>query len=263
MPRLPGSLSGALAALLCCAAPAHAQQAAPEPRPELGLMGSIPIYWGEASDVAELVGGQATGHWARATLEARFTLRPLDTLSEASLDGLAFLLLAQPRALSPAENVALDGWVRAGGHLLLFADPMLTGETRFAIGDRRRPQDVILLSPVLGHWGLRLEFDVDRPEGEATVAIGEATIPVNRPGRFVSLDGNGTCAIEAEAILATCRLGQGRATVLADAAVLDLHASSGAAEAAFDWLVRRGLLEAGKSREPRPTMGEGDGKSGA
>ncbi len=187
---LSSSLSVALAALLCCAAPAPAQDDAPAaPQPALGLMGTIPIYWGEAADVAELVGGQASMHWARPRLETRFALRPLDTLDDAGLADLDFLLLAQPRALSPAENVALDAWVRAGGHLLLFADPMLTGETRFAIGDRRRPQDVILLSPILGHWGLRLEFDVEHPEGAETVTAGDAAIPVNRPGRFAALAG--------------------------------------------------------------------------
>ena len=245
---LPSSLSAALAALLCCAAPAHGQDDAPAvPQPALGLMGTIPIYWGEAADVAELVGGQANAHWARTRLETRFALRPLDTLDDAGLADLDFLLLAQPRALSPAENVALDAWVRAGGHLLLFADPMLTGETRFAIGDRRRPQDVILLSPILGHWGLRLEFDVERPEGDDAVAVGDVVIPVNRPGRLAALGGGEQdCVITAGGILATCRVGEGRATVLADAAVLDLYGSDPVAEAAFDWLVEGGLLETGE-----------------
>jgi hypothetical protein len=244
---LPSSLSAALAALLCCVAPVHAQDGvSAAPRPALGLMGTIPIYWGEAADVAEVVGGQAKVHWARARLETRFALRPLDTLDEAGLADLDFLLLAQPRALSPAENVALDAWVRAGGHLLLFADPMLTGESRFAIGDRRRPQDVILLSPILGHWGLRLEFDVEHPEAEETVAVGDVMIPVNRPGRFALLDGEGACELGPDSILATCRLGNGRATVLADAAVLDLHAGGTGAEAAFDWLIERGFLQNGE-----------------
>lgn len=240
------SLRVALAAWLCCATPGHAQNAtAPAPQPELGLMGTIPIYWGEAADVSELVNGEAQTHWARPRLETRFALRPLDTLTRSSLAGLDFLLLAQPRALSPAENVALDAWVRAGGHLLLFADPMLTGETRFAVGDRRRPQDVILFSPILEHWGLRLEFDVDRPAGEELVSVDDAMIPVNRPGRLMAVDG-GTCTVGPDSVLAGCRLGKGQATVLADAAVLDLHGAGSGAEAALDWLVRRGLPDTGE-----------------
>src|SRR5690606_120191 len=206
------SLSAALAAaLLGCAAAASAQASEQAALPELGLMGTIPIYWGEAGSVEELVSGGSEPHWVRGHLERGYALRPLDTLAAADLADLDVLLLAQPRALSPAENVALDAWVRDGGRLLLFADPMLTGPTRFAIGDRRRPQDVILLSPILTHWGLELQFDVDRPEGAATVMADGREIPINRPGSFVVRDAAAGCTVAAEGLLATCRIGQGKA----------------------------------------------------
>lgn len=221
-----------------------AAAAAQEPKPALGLMGTIPVYWGEAEGLSDLLGNAAAPHWARAQLEADYTLRPLDTLGEADLADLEFLLLAQPRALSPAENVALDAWVRGGGRLLLFADPMLTGHSRFAIGDRRRPQDVILFSPIFAHWGLRLEFDVDRPEGDETVTVEGVAIPVNRPGRFAVIDDAGPCSTEAEGLMASCRLGEGAAIILADAAVLDLERSTGAP--ALGWLVQQGFQRAGE-----------------
>lgn len=211
---------------------------------ELGLMGTIPLYWGEQAAFGDALSGKGTAHWARAQLEARYVLRPLDTLSPEGLAGLDYLLLAQPRALSPEENVALDSWVREGGRLLLFADPLLTGESRFAIGDRRRPQDVILLSPILGHWGLRLEFDEDQP-GDVAVTTGDPPIPVNLPGRFVATGG---CVTESDGVLARCSIGRGKVLALADAAVLDLHGPSTAAPAALDWLLEQGF-GSGKSRE--------------
>ncbi len=226
------------AALLCLASACHADEAAPADGaaelPELGLMGTIPIYWGETGDFGELLAGNGPGHWARARLEADYQLRPLDSLSEESLAGLDFLMLAQPRALSPAENVALDAWVRDGGRLLLFADPMLTGESRFAIGDRRRPQDVILLSPILDHWGLALEFDEDQPPGYAQLRGGRAPIPVNLPGAFVLSEGESDCALVVADVLAECGIGEGRALVLADAALLDMQDTHPAATAALD-----------------------------
>jgi hypothetical protein len=234
--RIRRSLERALAAaLLIFASGCRAEDAAPadgaEQRPELGLMGTIPLYWGEEAAFGDALSGQATRHWARAQLEARYTLHPLDTLSADSLAGIDFLLLAQPRALSGPENVALDAWVRGGGRLLLFADPLLTGESRFPIGDRRRPQGAILLSPILGHWGLRLEFDDSRAEG---VALAEGRIPVNLPGAFVS---QGDCAVESDGLIARCALGQGRVLAVADAAVLDLYESHAAAPSALDWLI--------------------------
>lgn len=223
-------------------------------RPILGLMGTIPIYWGEADALGDLL-SSVDPHWARGVLEQRYDLRPLDTVEAASLSGLNYLLLAQPRALSPQENVDLDAWVRAGGQVLLFADPLMTGESHFGLGDRRRPQDVILLSPLLSHWGLSLTFDDDQPNGFRLVQAANVTIPVQLFGQL-STEGpknndpdilqspsevarrgrNGGaskspigenagqgCVLEAEAILATCRIGRGKALVLADAAVLDLH----------------------------------------
>jgi hypothetical protein len=249
--RFRRSLDRALvAALLILATGCRAEEAPPPdaagPRPELGLMGTIPLYWGEAAGFGDTLSGGASAHWARAQLEGRYALHPLDTLSEQSLAGLDFLLLAQPRALSGAENVALDAWVRAGGRLLLFADPLLTAESRFAIGDRRRPQGAILLSPILSHWGLQLEFDDSQPAGPAYV--GEAArIPVALPGRFSSA---GDCAVEAGGVLARCTIGEGRVVALADAAVLDLYEPDPAAPAALDWLLDQGF--GGTTRENAP-----------
>lgn len=236
--RLPRSLDRVLAAALLILASGcrdAAPAAVPEHRPALGLMGTIPLYWGEQAAFGDALSGNTTPHWARAQLEAGYTLHPLDTLSEDSLAEFDFLLLAQPRALSGPENVALDAWVRAGGRLLLFADPLLTGESRFAIGDRRRPQDVILLSPILGHWGLQLQFDDSRREGFALV---DGRIPVNLPGTFVA---DGDCSVESGGVLARCAIGEGRVLALADAALLDLYEPHPAAAPALDWLLDQGF----------------------
>ena len=219
----------------------------PQERPALGLMGTIPIYWGEVGDLGDLVGGRGAAHWARERLEARFTLEPLDDLSAEKLARLRLLLLAQPRALSPEENVALDNWVRQGGKLLLFADPMLTGHSRFPIGDRRRPQDVILLSPILDHWGLRLEFDGERPQGVTLAEAGPVTIPLDRPGAFADGDDAGHCTFTVRQALARCRIGQGQVTALADAALLDLYDPDPAAAPALDWLVQQAFAPIGET----------------
>lgn len=237
------------AALLILAGGCRAEQSPPPADPPqralLGLMGTVPIYWGEEAAFGGALSGQADAHWARAQLEGSYELHPLDTLTDESLAGLEFLLLAQPRALAPAENVALDAWVRGGGRLLLFADPMLTGESRFAIGDRRRPQDVILLSPILARWGLQLQFDEEQPAGFALLDAG-VPIPVNLAGHFAEATGEADCSLEAGGVLARCTIGQGQAIVLADAATLDLYDPHPAAPAALAWLTRESF---GTTRE--------------
>lgn len=216
---LAGLLVGLLPGLLVTP-PAAAQDA---PKAELALMGTLPLYWGEAAGIEELLAGQSQPHWARAQLERSFHLRPLSALTAEALAGVERLLLAQPRGLSAAENVALDAWVRGGGRLLLFADPMLTGESRFGLGDRRRPQDVILLSPILDHWGLALEFAEDQPAGPQLREIAGRTVPVRLAGRFAAPPPGAGCTLAGAGVLAECAIGAGRATVLADAALLDLH----------------------------------------
>ena len=195
------------------------------PTRPLLLFTSLPIYWLEAPDIATTLKGEGQPHWARGALEAKWALRPVDTLDAATLGKARDLLIVQPRPLSPAENVALDAWVAEGGHLLLFADPALTAASTFALGDRRRPQDIVLLSPILARWGLRLEFDAEQVGGEHMAALGEgAALAVNSPGRFAAIGGgrpDASCRIEADALLAECRVGRGRVLAIADAALFE------------------------------------------
>lgn len=185
----------------------------------LGLFTSLPILWDEQDDLRDVLAAPDAPHWAKSVLEQRGKVIALNTL--ADLARFDRLIIAQPRPFSPEENVALDTWVRAGGKLLLFADPMLTQESAFALGDRRRPQDVVLISPILGRWGLELRFDDSQP-GVARENAGEA-MPVHLPGQFATRPGgeDTRCDIGAEGLIARCRVGKGRVLMVADAALLD------------------------------------------
>ncbi|MBA4355260.1 MAG: ABC transporter [Novosphingobium sp.] len=199
-------------------APRHSGQ---EP---IGLFTSLPILWSEQADLRKVLAAPESAHWVKTEFERHGTVIALDTL----LDLARFdrLVVAQPRPLSPDENVALDRWVRAGGRLLLFADPMLTEESAFALGDRRRPQDVVLISPILGRWGLELRFDDQQPGGLRESA-GEA-MPVNLSGQLASRAGgvDSRCTIGPQALIARCKVGKGRVLIVADAALLESDSGS-------------------------------------
>lgn len=186
----------------------------PPQRSPLGLFTSLPILWREADGLSAQLAAPGKPHWARLVLEERRRLVPLDTLLAPG--SLADLLIAQPRPLEPAENVALDGWVRSGGHLLLFADPLLTSESRFPLGDPRRPADTVLLSPILAHWGLALR------EAEGKRENAGMPLAVNAPGELSQLPGAAQlCRIEQGGLIAQCRIGKGTALIVADAALLE------------------------------------------
>ena len=201
-------------------------QARSPARPLLGVFTTLPIVWNEASSPAEMLDAHQPKPWPRTALEAEFRLLPLNTLLK--LDHLQDLLIAQPRPFAPQENVALDAWVRGGGHLLLFADPMLTAHSRFALGDPRRPQDIALLSPILAHWGLELRYDEAQPLGVREIAESRLppnsplNLPVNLSGHWATHPGaTARCQIEQAGLVASCKIGSGHVLLVADAALFE------------------------------------------
>jgi hypothetical protein len=216
----------------------------------IGLFTTLPILWAEAGDIGQLIDPQQTPHWAQAELARRGPITALDTLAgpgEANSDGVGSplsalhrLVVAQPRPLSAAENVALDAWVRRGGRLLLIADPALTEDSAFPLGDPRRPQTSVLLSPILARWGLELQFDETQRFGSAVIGALGAAVPTNLAGRFVRR-GASHCRLWAAGLATTCAIGRGQVTALADAAVLERDDPAGARQQALSQLLDRAL----------------------
>ncbi len=200
------------------------------PREKLALMTSLPLYWGEASEFAELASGQGELPWVRARLEERYDLYPIDSLStEIELGREAFdrILIAQPRAISPEDNVALDEWVSQGGRLLLVIDPLLTGSYSVPLGDPSHPTTVGLIPPVLERWGIGIRYDENQAFALQSVESGGLQLPFAMAGEAHLLgSGTATCTISHEGILARCKLGKGRVTMLVDAALFELHQES-------------------------------------
>ena len=202
-------------------------------RTPLGLMSSLPLYWPLGADVADLAAGRGEAAWQRTAMEQAYTLVPLDTLSpipglspEAPetdpLAGLTRLAVIQPRGLSPADNVALDAWVRGGGRLLLVLDPALTGDYDLPVGDPRRPVDSALIPPVVARWGMAVSFDDTLPAAVTTARLSGVSLPLALAGRIVITDpAAGGCASAAEGAAAMCRVGKGRVTLIADAALFE------------------------------------------
>lgn len=207
----------------------------PAPGAPIGLFTTLPILWADGPDLAASLKPEGEPHWAREVMAGRGALEPLDTLTAEGLGKLRRLILAQPRALAPQENVALDDWVRGGGQVLLLADPALTEESSFSLGDPRRPQAVVLLSPILTRWGLELLFDEGQPFGPGERDVMGVAVPVNLPGHLATR-GQGNCRLWGDGLAATCAIGQGRVVVLADAALLEREQGSAGAKA-LSWLL--------------------------
>lgn len=238
MPRSRTSpLAAALLALLagsCEPAPAvPAPQESAAPRHRLGLMTSLPLYWPLDAGVEEIASGRAPVPWQRSALELAYELEPLDSLAPVPglgadaaatdpLAGLERLAVIQPRGLSPADNLALDTWVRGGGHLLLVLDPVLTGEYDLPLGDPRRPADTALIPPVVARWGLAVRFDETQPDGVIERVLVDAALPLALAGEVAIADPSAAaCTLLAEGAAARCKVGKGTVTLIADAALFE------------------------------------------
>ncbi len=185
-------------------------------RPDLLLMTGLPIIWGDAGPFDP----ESRPSLFYKKLQGEFDVRVIDYLGEESLSKGELMLLAQPRALAPEELVALDDWIRGGGRTLILADPRLVWPSPFPPGDIRRPPPVSLLSPLFSHWGFSLEA-----EPEARLAVehlrqdGELRrMALGAPGRFRARGGG--CRVASVDYFAACRIGAGRALLLADADLL-------------------------------------------
>jgi hypothetical protein len=237
MPRPRNSWPVALAAVLfvltgCGEAQSEATLRAAA-KPKLGLMTSLPLYWPEGADLAALAGGGAAPPWQRQAIEARFAIVPLDTLSPITalspdappsdpLAGLERLAVIQPRGLSPADNVALDDWVRGGGRLLLVLDPVLTGEYTAAVGDPRRPVDIALIPPVVQRWGVAVQYDDEQSSKLVDASLSGNYLPLLLAGDVMITDpAAADCEVLSAGAAARCSVGKGQVTLIADAALFE------------------------------------------
>jgi len=200
----------------------------------LGLMTSLPLYWPLGAGIEEIASGRTELPWQRQVLERRFHPIPLDTLTSIPalspdepdtdpLAGLEYLAVIQPRGLSPADNVALDEWVRAGGRLLLVLDPMLTGEYDMPLGDPRRPNDTALVPPVVARWGLSISYAEDTQSDRDLRGNDDQFLSqVSAYGEISTTDAVQTrCEIAESQVVAICEVGAGRVTLYADAAIFE------------------------------------------
>ncbi len=186
----------------------------PEKRPQLALLTSLPLVFSES------FGLEGGGSPALTRLEQRYKVTPIGVTNAASLNGQKLLLMAHPRA-QPAEMlVELDQWVRAGGHVLLLADPKLEWDSERPLGDRLRPPPAFADTGLLQHWGLVLSGS--RADGPVSVQAGRFTLVAVSPG---ALESRGRCKVTTARLVAHCRIGKGAATIIADADFLNVEPS--------------------------------------
>lgn len=195
----------------------------PAQRPTLLLLTSLPLVFGEDFSVDG-------GSRALSALQTHYRVVPISVTDDADLAKGRLLLMAHPLAQPAEDLVALDAWVRRGGRVLLLADPALDWPSQRPLGDPLRPPPMFTDTGLLSHWGLRL--DAPDEHGPEERGLGGLRIQTVSPGRLT-----GGCTISADGLVAACRVGQGRASIIADADFLNVEALGGPAKSNLDALL--------------------------
>jgi hypothetical protein len=189
---------GAVTALAVREGDPSIEERAPDRRPALALLTSLPLVFGER------FGLESGGSPALARLEQRYNVVPIGVADAASLSGQHLLMMAHPRAQPAEALVDLDQWVRRGGRVLLLADPRLDWHSDRPVGDKLRPPPAFADTGLLSHWGLKLSG----PGSDGR-------------GILASARSGSSCKLLNEGFVARCRIGAGAATIIADADFLN------------------------------------------
>ncbi|WP_238564953.1 hypothetical protein [Sphingobium bisphenolivorans] len=183
-------------------------------RPQLAVISGLPLFWRED--------GQGLAAKTDApiitVLRQRFDVVAVDSPLALAKSRARLLLLAQPRAFSMEELVTLHGWISGGGTALILADPELRWPSDLALGDRRRPPAVTLLSPMIAMMGVKLMPANGR--GEVRHFLGDGRVLTLFAASGFEAAGP-DCRISGRGLVARCAVGKGRATIVADADLID------------------------------------------
>lgn len=184
-------------------------------KPRVTMMTALPIGLAGSVSLAATLDPATPADPLIARLEEHITLRPVDALDAATLAQTDMLLLAHPGALPPETLVLIDQWLRSGGRAVVLADGLSSWPTIHPLGDPRNPPVTSLLTPLLTRWGLTLDAPAGMVSELVSIEIGGHSVRFLSPGRLTAQ--KPVCTVDETGMIGDCRLGRGRAIVIADA----------------------------------------------
>ena len=190
-------------------------------KPRIQLMTSLPLVWGEGASMQSILAGGADPAPIYRYWQSHYDIMAVDSLENLAEQDPDIVILAQPRAMDPADLSDLDDWVRAGGAVIILTDPELVWPSALPLGDPQRPLASGLLSPLLAHWGLELVADGDNKAGFVDIRTGGFSFITKGAGKFERISDKAApdvrCKLGADDFIVRCRVGQGHAIMVADA----------------------------------------------
>jgi hypothetical protein len=186
--------------------------------PAVTMLTGLPLRWSGGGDIAAMIAEGANDDPALARLTATGPLLLVDSIADHVPPPSGTLLIAHTRALAPRELVAIDAFVRGGGHAVVLADALSGWPARHPLGDPRNPPVTSLLTPLLDHWGVTLGAAPEHGGRALAADVEGARLRLFSAGRLERLPG--TCRAFADRRAARCRIGRGEIWLVGDADLL-------------------------------------------
>lgn len=188
-------------------------------------MTSLPLVWGDGASMESILSGGSQPAPIYRYWQGQYEIAAVDSLENLVRDDPDIVILAQPRAMDPADLTILDAWVRSGGNIIILTDPDLVWPSELPLGDPRRPLASGLLSPLLDHWGLELVADAEKRTDAVNLRFGNHAFTTRGVGRLrprtAGPPSDARCKPGAADFIVRCSVGKGQATIVADADFLN------------------------------------------
>jgi ABC-type uncharacterized transport system involved in gliding motility auxiliary subunit len=159
-------------------------------KPIIGVISSIPLETGSGG-MAAMLQGQAHPFIAYEELSQTYTTRTIEQNFDRIPPDVSMLVIAHPPPLAPKQLYAIDQYVLAGGHALIFLDPMSEIAQAAQGGGQGMAPSSSDMKDLLRTWGVDYDSSkvvLDRGLAQAVRTSADPRNPVTRYPLWLHFD---------------------------------------------------------------------------
>jgi len=159
-------------------------------KPVIGILSSLPLETGSGG-MAAMLQGQAQPYMIYEELNQTYTTKMIDQNFDRIPADVSMLVIAHPPPLPPRQLYAIDQYVLAGGHALVFVDPMSEVATAAQGGGQITAPSSSDMKPLFLAWGVNYDASkmvLDRQLAQAVQTSADPRNPVTRYPAWLHFD---------------------------------------------------------------------------
>jgi ABC-type uncharacterized transport system involved in gliding motility auxiliary subunit len=159
-------------------------------KPVIGIISSLPLETGSGG-MAAMLQGQAQPFMIYEELSQAYTTKTIEQNFDRIPPDVSMLVIAHPPPLAPKQQYAIDQYVLAGGHALIFLDPMSEIAQAAQGGGQGMAPSSSDMKDLLKAWGVDYDSSkvvLDRALAQAVRTSADPRNPVTRYPLWLHFD---------------------------------------------------------------------------